>query len=411
MKLKIGMGFLGTALLLFCGCDDSTGASNAKTDEPVVRDSVVIRDSVKLVDSVHVVDSVKIVDSVRTNVLDSVNMVDSVRVVDSVRIIDSVRIVDSLNIVDSIHVIDSVNVIDSIHVVDSIHVIENVRDSVAVHDPEYYFGECTAENAGVIKSTTINEKVRDFICDKMTLLWRAANKVDWNDKFIYDSHVEDFTPVKTVIDDLAEDEKLVVVLRHAERGDDYSMTGPLNDNGMKQSFSLGETLAGDLDFYYGASQFVRAHQTNNRIANGRGELDTLADTIAVLNDDWFVKDEEAYKKAKKEVGDGWKLTSKWAFEGAYSGAFYDLAARSTELLDDYLIPALEKSEKTVGLFVSHDLVMAPLVIYASNKNIDMKYHETKKWINYLAGIAVVLKPDGTRVFYAVSGLDSGIMIK
>jgi hypothetical protein len=61
--------------------------------------------------------------------------------------------------------------------------------------------------------------------------------------------------------------------------------------------------------------------------------------------------------------------------------------------------------------VSHDLVMMPLVVYASGRKIDLKYHlnSTNHWLNYLGGIAIVFKPDGTRVFYAVKGLDSGTM--
>ena len=41
----------------------------------------------------------------------------------------------------------------------------------------------------------------------------------------------------------------------------------------------------------------------------------------------------------------------------------------------------------------------------------VKYYESPEnhWLNYLAGIAVVLKPDGTKVFYAVKGLDEGKM--
>ena len=408
MKSKNGIkGVIGAMLMLaLVGCDETTGTTS--TVETVVRDSVVVHDSVRVIDNVQtkILDSVSVKDSL--NVVDSVRIIDSVRVIDSINVVDSVRVIDSVNVIDSIRVIDSVRVVDSVHVVDSV----TVRDSIAVHDPEYYFGECTAENAGVIKSTTINGTVRSFICDKLTLLWRSANKVDWNDKYIYDSQVSEFTSIEVLVHNLASTDKMILVLRHAERGSDYSITGPLNENGKKQGVALGKSLADTtLEFYYGASQFVRAHQTCNSIAKGRGELDTLADTLAVLNDDWFVKDEAAYKSAKDAHGGGWKVTSEWAYEGTYSDAFYNLEARSTELLDGYLIPAFENSGKQVGLFVSHDVVMVPLVVYASGKNIDLKYYKnsTNRWLNYLGGIAIVFKPDGTRVFYAVKGLESGTM--
>jgi broad specificity phosphatase PhoE len=345
-------------------------------------------------------------------VIDSVNVLDSIHVVDSLNIIDS-----AINVIDSIHIIDSVHVIDSLYIKDSVNVI----DSVVTYGPEHYFGECNALNSGVIKSATINGELRDYICDKNTLFWRLASKFDWNRKYIDDSHVEDFTPVQTVVKNLADTEKLIVILRHAERGSDYSRTGPLNENGIRQAFKLGESLQrdsinrdsvkGDIEVYYGASEFIRAHQTNNNIAKGRGELDTLADTIPALNDDWFIKNDSAYKDVRDKNGGGWKFTAMWAYEGGFADAMYDLEERSSELLEEHVIPAFENSGKQVGFFVSHDLVMMPLVVYASDRKIDLKYHlnSTNHWLNYLGGIAIVFKPDGTRVFYAVKGLDSGTM--
>ena len=347
------MGVLVAALLLFWGCNEATGS--AVESEQALRDSVVVRDSVRFIDSVRVINSI--------------NFVDSVRIVDSLSIVDSVNVVDNPS-----HVADSVRFVDSIRVIDSLNIKDSVRvvDSVVVYGPEHYFGPCTSENSGEIKSTTIYDEVRAYVCDENTMLWRIATQVDWNDKYIYESHANDFTDIKKLVDNLATTEKMVIVLRHAERGSDYSMTGPLNENGFKQSQDLGESIANDIEFYYGASQFVRAHQTCSNIAKG---------------------------------------TSEWAYEGAYSDAFYNLNSRSTELFEEHLIPAFENSGKQVGLFVSHDIVMVPLVVYASGKSIDLKYYEDTKdhWLNYLGGVAIVFKPDGTRVFYVVKGLDSGTM--
>ena len=397
---RLLLGVLLAILLAACDDANSTGADSSRAD---VRDSVVVVDSLRLIDSVRVKDSLKIVDSVLVR--------DSLKIKDSVNVIDSVRIIDSLNIVDSIHVIDSLHIIDSVHVIDSVKITEIEHDTLVVHDVEFYLGECTEENSSVIKSVEIKDEERSFVCDRSTLLWQIANAVDSNNMYIVQSAVTDFVDLETVVQNLAEGEKLVIVLRHAERGDKYGMMDPLNENGFEQSEELGKTLAGETPFYYGASQFVRAHQTCNKIAGGRGETGTLADTIAELNDDWFVKDKKAYDAYKDGNGGSWKVASRWLYESAFVDAFYGLAERSTELLDGYLIPALEKSEKSVGLFVSHDLVMVPLVAYVSSKSIDLKYYSTKQWLNYLAGIAVVIKPDGIRVFYAVQGLESGIMKK
>ena len=382
-------------------CDDSDSVLRANDGDVQARDTAYIHDTLVVHDTVFVRD----IDSLSTG--DSTSVDDSVHIVDSTRIIDSLHIIDSVRIVDSIRIADSLNIIDSIRIVDSVV----VHDSVAVHDVEYYLGECTGDSAGKIKPATINGAEKFFICDEQTHLWRAPTALDRNNLYVRESAVSSFVSIRSVMDGLAEGEKVVVMLRHAERGDDYSSTGPLNDNGIKQARTLGEKLQGYGDIYYAASSAFRTHQTCNNIAKGSGQADTLADTLEFLGGTWFVKDTVAYERYKNDHNGSWNVTSKWLYEGSYADAFYDLAPRSTEYLDDHLIPAFERSGRRYGIFISHDLLIIPLVSYFSKNSIDLKYYSNKRWLNYLAGIAVVLRPDGSRRFYAVKGLDSGSMKK
>ena len=50
-----------------------------------------------------------------------------------------------------------------------------------------------------------------------------------------------------------------------------------------------------------------------------------------------------------------------------------------------------------------------VVVYATYGLIDLRYYETKKWINYLAGLAIIIDPKGNMTFIPVRGLDSGVM--
>ena len=385
LKKVFGVLLCFSLAQVFVCCDDSSDTPvSAEPSEVEVR---------------HIVDTVYVTDTVR--VFDGAASVDSVNVIERIRTVDDVHILDSIVLADSVRILDSVQVKDSIL----------VRDSVAVRDVEYFLGECTAKKADTMMLADVNGEDRYFVCDGRTLLWRSPTNVDWNNLYVKKSAVKDFTPLETVIENLAEDERLAVMLRHAERGSDYSDTGPLNSNGVKQSTTLGEKLVGDLEFYYAASPATRTHQTCSNIAKARGEVDTLAETIDFLGGTWFVKDSAAYAQYKSDHSGSWNVTSKWLFEGSYADAFYDLAPRCTQYLDSIIFPALEKSGKRVGLFISHDLVLLPLVVYISQRNIDMRYYSSssKRWLNYLAGLAVVIKPDGSFVFYAVKGLDSGTM--
>ena len=391
-------------------------------------DSLRIRDSVRIIDSLHIVDSVqyrevtRYLDSLRIKdslrIVDSLNIIDSVRYKDVVRYIDSLRVTTRLNVIDSIYIVDSLNIIDSLRITDSINVIDSIHvvDSVVVHGPEDYLGACNDSTKGELKVASINGEDRYFYCDNGTLLWRLATEQEKmgviNSQFVTQSAVSDFTPVDSVFARLAEGEKLVVMLRHAERENTITKETPLTDNGRLQSQQLGAKLVGGPEIYYAGSEYLRTHQTYNNIAIGRGDADTLGDTIKVLNEGWFVKNQMSYYMALyNENDDGRGVTTRWAFEGGYDGAFYDLKTRSSELLEDHIIPALENSGKTIGVFITHDIMLIPLVSYVSEGRIDLRYYESPEdhWLNYLAGIAVVLKPDGTKVFYAVKGLDEGKM--
>ncbi|MBR5693666.1 MAG: histidine phosphatase family protein [Fibrobacter sp.] len=380
-KYLIGIPLL--ALLFAC---DDTGSSAVESEVmTVVRDSVVVVDSVNIIDSVVIRDSVRIKDDVR----------DSVRIVDSVNVIDSVRIVDSVRVVDSVAVRDSVVIVDSI----------------AVREPEDILGKCDTSNAGAVKPAQINGEWRYFVCDELALLWRVASAVEKNDFYVTQSAVTAFTPLVDVVNGLAADEKLVLVIRHAERNSDSAATDPLNEKGMEQSLELGESLAGVTDFYCASSPSVRAQQTCNQVAKGRGDTDTLADTISLLGGYWYVKDSVAYAKAKKDNGGSWNVVTKWAYEGAYADVFYEFAPRCNEWIEDVILPSFEEAKSRVTLFVSHDLLLVPLVIYISAGNVNLRYYKSNsnRWLNYLAGVAIVMRPDGTRRFYAVRGLDSGTM--
>ena len=387
------------------------------TDSVHIVDSIRYKDVTRFLDSLRITDSLRIIDSI--SIKDSLHIIDSIRIKDSLHIIDSIRIKDSLHIIDSISIKDSLHIIDSISIRDSLNLIDSILykdstrivDSIVLHGPEEYLGACGRANAGEIKAVTINGEKRYYVCDKSTLFWHIAAGHHLNSYFVTQSAVTEFTPFEDVVAGLAEGEKVVLMVRHAERGSDYSRTGPLTENGKLQSRELGAKMIGSPDIYYAGSQFIRTHQTCNNIAKGHGDADTLADTLSVLNDGWFIKSQSAYNSAQWQAGGAFALLSKWAYEGGYTNAFYDLAERSSELIEEHLIPALERSGKSIGVFVSHDVMLLPLIAYVSDGNIDLKYYisSENRWVNYLAGFAVVIKPDGTKVFYAVKGLDKGTM--
>ncbi len=271
-----------------------------------------------------------------------------------------------------------------------------------------FIGDKTPAKDGEVRRGAYSGKF--FTYDGAKKEWREATAVEKDRYFVLESNAKEFVDIQDVYESIKDDERVIFVLRHAERGDDTSKSGTLTDNGKKQSEEVGARLTKfKEDFVLGASEFLRAHQTVESIAKGRGQSYDKRDTIPQLNDDWYAKNSEAVEKAKNECGGGWEVTSKYAYTGAYStgadAAYYDLAERSVELIEDVLVKKYP-TEKFV-LLSSHDKLMVPLVAYCSNLQVELKKYDGGKWINYLAGVAIIIDKDGNRRYVAIRGLKSG----
>lgn len=271
-----------------------------------------------------------------------------------------------------------------------------------------FIGDKTPAKDGEVRRGAYSGKF--FTYDGAKKEWREATAVEKDRYFVLESNAKEFVDIQDVYESIKDDERVIFVLRHAERGDDTSKSGTLTDNGKKQSEEVGARLTKfKEDFVLGASEFLRAHQTVESIAKGRGQSYDKRDTIPQLNDDWYAKNSEAVEKAKNECGGGWEVTSKYAYTGAYStgadAAYYDLAERSVELIEDVLVKKYP-TEKFV-LLSSHDKLMVPLVAYCSNLQIELKKYDGGKWINYLAGVAIIIDKNGNRRYVAIRGLKSG----
>jgi broad specificity phosphatase PhoE len=273
-----------------------------------------------------------------------------------------------------------------------------------------FMGETAAAKDGEVRRGTFTGEL--FTYDGTKKEWRKSTALEKDRYFVLESNAKEFIDIQDVYESIKDDERVIFVLRHAERGDDTSKGGTLTDNGKKQSEEVGAKLTKfKEDFVLGGSEFLRAHQTVMSMAKGRGQSYDIRDTIPQLNDDWYNKNDEAVEKAKGECGGGWEVTSKYAYTGAYStgadAAYYDLAERSVELIEDVLLKKYTK-EKFV-LLSSHDKLMVPLVAYCSNLQINLKKYDGGKWINYLAGVAIIIDKAGNRRYVAIRGLKSGFM--
>lgn len=222
-----------------------------------------------------------------------------------------------------------------------------------------------------------------------------------------------FATVADVYRSLAPDEKAVFIIRHSEREDDVALETELTANGIQMAQDLGATLRSDEEFTYVTSGFVRTNETANHISKGRGEA-TLPKLITNydITGNWFLKI-SADSLAKQATALGLKgssieLMARWAYEGGYPEAFYELEPRAQEFTQAVILKNLSKW-KRVTIMVSHDIFVMPLAVFGSQKKVALKYHEDYHWINYIAGLAVVADAQNNLRYIPVKGAESGVI--
>ena len=122
---------------------------------------------------------------------------------------------------------------------------------------------------------------------------------------------------------------------------------------------------------------------------------------------WYVK-VDAKASGYGDANGGWEVYSRHAFTGAYADAFYDLEDRSVQLIEGELVASLPQMER-VNFMCTHDYLVVPLLAYVTDGHANVRYYEKWKWVNYLAGAAIIVSPDGSLRYIPVKGLETGVM--
>ena len=316
----------------------------------------------------------------------------------------------------------------------------------------YAFETCSDANAGKVTyvnqgqsalfandyETSDHSAVR-FICDVNNKEWRIAQpmekdtvgfgpgeydreiregRVIHDNYYIYDvgawrmatpQEADGFTDLVEVYAGLKANEKVVFIIRHSERTDETGEKGHLTENGKKYARDLGARMAKVKreKIYFGYSGYTRTKETCESIAEGYGLSKYDLEVLDGLNGDWYAKDPTKADSYISSEG-GWIVYSKYAFLGEYADAFYDLETRSEQLLNDEIKANLGDMER-VNILVTHDYLVVPLLAYTTNGHANVRYYEKWKWVNYMAGVAMIISPDGSVRYIPVKGLETGVM--
>jgi broad specificity phosphatase PhoE len=213
------------------------------------------------------------------------------------------------------------------------------------------------------------------------------------------------------------------MIRHGERSRNYSgKEAPLTDDGIEEAIAMGAKLTGPGEFKFIHTGFVRTYQTALYAAVGRGQAQVLedgtavnfvADTVTQLTDGWFMKDKEKrdeYQAADSTLKNVNVMYAAWAYDGLYSDVFYNLEERSQELLNTYVLKDVASLPKYT-LIASHDQLLMPLLVYLTQKQIDLKLHSPtppRNWLTFLAGVAIIVNDKGELRYAPIKGGATGV---
>lgn len=210
-----------------------------------------------------------------------------------------------------------------------------------------------------------------------------------------------------------EGDKISFIIRHSERNEyEDPTTGQqeLTENGIKYAKLFGERLTGltakdDISLH--STDYNRTRDTAKYIAQGRG------DVVQTVETDQTKVSLKGSIYVKTAPSTGWEDYSYFAYgePTRYGGEFYDIDQTSQNILN-YV---KNNMSKTLNIFVTHDQLLEILTVYVTNKQIGLRFWDgaindgiqEKRWITYLAGIAIIKRKTGDYEIYPVRGLDRG----
>lgn len=283
--------------------------------------------------------------------------------------------------------------------------------------PAFFWAACSSDSESTPAQPPVPTEISSASVDGVPLSSDSgSDPVDPAVPFVPEELVYDsigFADIANAFHTVAPDEKVVFVLRHAERESGVGRETPLTENGILQAQSVGQKLISADEFVYAHTAYVRTKETACNIALGRGQVQVcddsfVSDTISELTGGWFIKDEDLRDSYVSSTGKDTNtsvIVSLWAYDGQFADAFYDLEERSLEVINTYLIKDYAEMPKA-KVVISHDEFVVPLIAWATNKTASIRYKRGRWWVNYLTGLAIIVNSKNEVRYIGIKGLET-----
>ncbi|MBO7060224.1 MAG: histidine phosphatase family protein [Fibrobacter sp.] len=215
--------------------------------------------------------------------------------------------------------------------------------------------------------------------------------------------------------------KIAFVIRHSKREKKNTGTeSKLTPIGIQMAQTLGTKLASEEAFYYSSTDFLRTRETCKNIAIGRGEGEVEVVTWDGIDGGYFLTvPSDTLDALVSTRGGNPRYIAQYAYGVPYTNEtvaaiipsyFYDLFERGNQFVNEVIVANMP-NWKRVSVLVSHDMLVMPLIVFVSNRTINLRIYEAPNhWVNYLSGIAVIVDEAGAVTVLPVRGDEVGWMI-
>ena len=223
---------------------------------------------------------------------------------------------------------------------------------------------------------------------------------------------------------LSEGDKLIYVIRHADRDSDSSSSADINSTGVAHAKSIGEQLAyghapsssysnctilfATNDVHYFTNELTRCKHTAQCIALGRGDTDSSADDYSGITEEADLLYGYRYLKSRPSSGTTELLKrycnspdSLSADDLGYIGV-ETVDEAKTKLVSDteqFINEIINKADKSLNFFITSDYFVGCMQAGVTNRQYDQSNNDP--WVNWCSGVAIVVHPDNTYDAFAV----------
>lgn len=242
----------------------------------------------------------------------------------------------------------------------------------------------------------------------------------------------DWNSYRNALASIGADDKYIMIIRHADRDSgDTGVTGDINETGLNSCKTVAEQMQDGTswtkdgitylidcdanDAHYFSTDYTRTKHTAQALATYRLDTDSAASDFSGITDATETLVAERFLKEPKESGNS-DLLSRWINDPSSLtqeeltvnigvSTAEEATEKLTALAKQFTQEIIALADKRLNVFVTHDYYLVPFVAAMT----EIKCENNSKWLNFEAGLGIILHTDNTFEIFPIRCKGSGYL--